>query len=104
MTKIRLTLHPDTHQLLTWALDTLRKPGGILPELAVESRVLLDFHQRNLVKLAMEKPPFDIKLKPHEAISLRRLLYRIDLQDVMAAISRDDLCDEVQRQLPVNLQ
>lgn len=98
--KIKIELDEAAHSLLSWTLAGLREPGGIIRALEVECLVLMHFESQNLKKLVLGQPPVKIALHPHEALSLKRLLLRIDLQDPIGDIARNYICDSVQKALP----
>ncbi|NBW12136.1 MAG: hypothetical protein EBR82_29310 [Caulobacteraceae bacterium] len=98
--KVKLTI--DTAQmssLLNSILETLRSQPCI-EGLEVETLVLMDWHQRNFIKVRFAPLPCKISLKPHEALSLRRLLFGIDLNEPVLDIFRNEICGEIQKQIP----
>lgn len=102
--KIKIELDHHTHELIKWALEMLREPGGIPGGLECQALVLLNFQERNLVKILYSKPPFTIKLMSYEACALSDLMFRISMPDIRDDIWRNNLCDNIQKQLPINFQ
>lgn len=99
--KIKIKADEHTLQLLQITLDSLRRQGGIPFGLELEGLVLLDWQQRNLVKLAISEPPVKITFKPHEAVSLRRILFGVGMLPGLGAIVRDDLCAMIEAEIGI---
>lgn len=100
MMKIKLKLDTEATQgLLNTLFEIMRTSTG-LDGLEVETLVLLDWHQRNYLKLKFTPLPCKIGMKPHEALSLRRVLFNLHLDDPLLDILRNELCGEIQKQVP----
>jgi len=98
--KVKLKLDTDaTQDLLNTLFEIMRTSTG-LDGLEVETLVLLDWHQRNYLKLKFNPLPYKLSMKPHEALSLRRVLFNLHLNDPLFDILRNELCGEIQKQIP----
>lgn len=97
--KVKIDLDAAALDLLAASLAALRQPGGIVPCLELECLVLMEFERKHLEVLTYAMPPVRIGFKPHEALSLRRLLFNVGLQDPIGNIARNHICDAVQREL-----
>jgi hypothetical protein len=67
--------------------------------LELETLILLDYHQRNYLKLKFTPLPYKLGMKPHEALSLCRVLFDIDLDDPLLDILRNEFCGEIHKQV-----
>ncbi len=99
-TTISITLDKVSHGLFLWLLGRLREPGGMVDCLELESLILIEFQRKHLGHVSLAKPPYKLKLKAHEALSLRRILFGIDLKEPLMNVSRNAVCANIDEQLP----
>lgn len=99
---MKVKIKIDTRQmqnLLDVIFEGLRTQPCI-EGLEVETLVLMDWHQRNFIKVKYAPLPCKLTLKPHEALSLRRLLFGLDLNEPVLDIFRNEICNEIKMQIP----
>lgn len=98
-TTVKLTFDKTGHALFLWLLGALRDAGGSVDCLELESLILMEFQKKHLGKIVFAKPPYTLKLRPHEALSYRRLLFAMDMPGDISDAIRNQICDDVSRQL-----
>lgn len=104
MKKIKLDAGEMEVEILRIFFRQINVASSVIPGLELEHLVLLAWHQKNYLKIQFEKV-YKLSMQPHEALSLQRMLMRIGLKDAMAAIVRDNICEQIQQQLhPVYAQ
>jgi hypothetical protein len=96
---VKITFDSTGHALLLWLFGRLRDVGGMVDCLELESLILMEFQRRHLGRLFFSKPPYVIKFRPHEALSYRRLLFAMDMPGEVSDAVRNQICDDVSRQL-----
>lgn len=101
MKKIKITADSFTAELLRKFFAEITFATAMLSGYELEHLVLLEWHRKNYMKTQFEKE-YRISMMPHEAISLYRIIFRFGFTDHMAAITRDQLCEQISRQLPSN--
>lgn len=99
-TTISVTLDKASHGLFLWTLEQLRDAGSMVECLELESLILIEFQRKHLGRILLAKPPYKLKLKSYEALSLRRLLFGVGFSDPLIAVTRNSLCDDINKQLP----
>lgn len=99
MKKVKIYANSFTAELLRKFFAEITFAQNMIQGFELEHLVLLEWHRKNYLKAQFEQE-YKVNLFPHEAISLYRILFRFGFSDPMAAITRDQLCDQISRQLP----
>ncbi len=90
-----------TAQILREFFRQISEHKTPVKHLEVEHLVLLEWNRKNYLKTQFEQE-YKFAMLPHEAISLHRMLFATGLSDPLAAITRDGLCEQINRQIPIN--
>ncbi len=99
MKKIKIHADAFTAELLRKFFAQITFSQIMISGFELEHLVLLEWHRRNYLKTQFEQE-YRFTMLPHEAISLYRILFGFGFTDAMAAITRDQLCDQIRQQLP----
>lgn len=99
-TTVEVRLDKAAHGLLLWLLEAVRQPGCRVYGLELELLILLEFQRKHLGRLMLAKPPYMMQVRPHQALSFRRVLFGIDMPNELADITRNAVCESIRQQIP----
>ena len=99
-TTVEVRLDKAAHGLLLWLLAKVREPGCKVDGLELELLILVNFQRKHLGRLMLARPPYMMQLRPHQALSFRRLLFGIDLPNELADMTRNAVCESIRQQIP----
>lgn len=100
MKKVKISVDSFAAELLRKFFSEITFATSIMSGYELEHLVLLEWHRKNYLKTQFESK-YNISMLPHEAISLHRIMFNFGLSDHMAALTRDQLCEQIHQQLPL---